>query len=116
MGHPVGERVGFSRSGPGNRQQRRKRTRSRCAVLDGAPLFRIETVEVGGCRRHGDDLPPRKKSDSAIPFVLTRTSALLARRQTLRNGSGHLTLTLRLEQIKNYSALETFDEGMSASV
>ena len=57
-----------------------------------------------------------KKSDSAIPFVLTRTSALLARRRTLRNMSGHLTLTYRLEQIKNYPAPKTFEEGMSASV
>jgi hypothetical protein len=49
----MSERVGFSGSRAGDHEQRRKRSRSRCTVLDGAPLFRIETVEVGGCRLHG---------------------------------------------------------------
>jgi len=47
-------------------------------MLDGAPLFRIEAVEVGGCRLHGVDGPCVKKSDSVIPLVVTTISAFLA--------------------------------------
>ena len=53
MGHPMGERVGLAGPGAGDHQQRRKWAGSRRAVLDGAPLFRIEAFEVGGCRWHG---------------------------------------------------------------
>ena len=57
-----------------------------------------------------------KKSDSVIPLVVTTTSAFFGAKSSLRNRCGRLTLTWRYEQIKNYSALKAFDEGMSASV
>ena len=63
MGDAMGQRVGLAGSGAGDHQQRRERARPRCAVLDGAPLFRIEAVEVGGCRLHGVDGPCVKKSE-----------------------------------------------------
>jgi hypothetical protein len=46
------QRVGLAGTGTGDYQQRRERARSRRAMLDGAPLFRIEAVEIGG-RWHG---------------------------------------------------------------
>ena len=85
-------------------------------MLDGAPLFRIETVEIGGCRLHGVDGPCVKKSDSVIPLVVTTTSAFFGVKASPRNRCGRLTLTRRYEQIKNNPVLKTFDEGMSASV
>jgi hypothetical protein len=48
-------------------------------VLDGAPLFRIETLEVGGCRQHRLRRPCVKKLDSLIPLVATTTSAFFGR-------------------------------------
>jgi hypothetical protein len=56
MRDAVGEGVGLAGSGAGDDQQRRTWTGPR-AMLDGAPLFRIETVEVGGCRGHEDRRP-----------------------------------------------------------
>ena len=57
MRDAMGEGVGLAGSGAGDDQQRRARTRSR-TMLDGAPLFRIEAVEVGGCRWHEDSRRP----------------------------------------------------------
>ena len=61
MGDPMRQRVGLAGSGAGDHQQGREGARSRCAMLDGAPLFRIEAVEIGGCRLHELDRPCVKK-------------------------------------------------------
>jgi hypothetical protein len=52
MGHPMRQRVGLAGSSTRDHQERRERARSRRAMLDGAPLFRIEAIEIGG-RWHG---------------------------------------------------------------
>ena len=52
MRHAMGKRIGLAGSCAGDHQQRRKRARARRAMLDGAPLFRIEAFEIGGCRWH----------------------------------------------------------------
>jgi hypothetical protein len=49
----MGQRVGLAGTRPGDHQQRGKWTLASNAVLDGAPLFRIETFKVRGCRWHG---------------------------------------------------------------
>ena len=53
MRDAMGERVGLAGSGAGDDQQRRNGPVARRAMLDGAPLFRIEAFEIGGCKRHG---------------------------------------------------------------
>jgi hypothetical protein len=57
MRDAMGEGVGLAGSRAGDDQQRRARTRSG-TMLDGTPLFRIEAVEVGGCRWHEDSRRP----------------------------------------------------------
>ena len=47
MGDAMRKRIGLARSGSGNYQQRRKWARSDRAMLDGAPLLRIEVFEIG---------------------------------------------------------------------
>jgi hypothetical protein len=47
MGNAMRKRIGLTRSGSSNYQQRRKWARSNCAMLDGAPLLRIEVFEIG---------------------------------------------------------------------
>jgi hypothetical protein len=64
MGDAVGEGVGLARSGAGDDQQRRARTGPR-AMLDGAPLLRIEAVEVGGCRWHENPVFLERKNQSS---------------------------------------------------
>src|SRR4051812_47537697 len=49
------QRVGLAGAGAGNHQQRR-RGRAADAMLDGAPLLRIEGVEIGR-RWHGESFP-----------------------------------------------------------
>jgi len=49
VGHPMGERVGLARPGAGDDQERTV-VRRADAVLDGAPLLRIELGEIGGHR------------------------------------------------------------------
>jgi hypothetical protein len=56
MGHAVRQRIGLAGPGAGDHQQRRERARSRRAMLDGAPLFRIEAFKMG-CRWHGMIVP-----------------------------------------------------------
>src|SRR5258707_11051896 len=53
MRHAMGERVCLAGSRASNNQQRRNCALSRCTVLHGPPLLRIEAVKVGGCRWHG---------------------------------------------------------------
>jgi len=43
---PMRQRVGLAGSGACDHEQRSKGAQARCAILDGLPLFRIETVEV----------------------------------------------------------------------
>jgi hypothetical protein len=57
-------------------------------MLDGAPLFRIEAVEVGGCRLHGRIVLRVKKSDSVIPLMVTTTSAFFGAKSSLWNRTG----------------------------
>ena len=57
VGDPMRQRVGLAGSRAGYHQQRRAGARSRGAVLDGAPLFWVEAVEIGGCRLHEFDRP-----------------------------------------------------------
>ena len=46
MGDAMGERVGLAGSGAGDHQQRRKRPLADRAMLDGAPLLRIEAFKI----------------------------------------------------------------------
>jgi hypothetical protein len=48
----MGERVCLAGSRASNNQQRRNCSISRCTMLDGPPLLRIEAFKVGSCRRH----------------------------------------------------------------
>jgi hypothetical protein len=48
--HAMSERVGFARTGPGDDQERPV-VRRTDAVLDGAPLLRVELGEISGHRR-----------------------------------------------------------------
>ena len=48
MRHAVRQRIGFAGPGAGDHEQRRRGTPSPAdPMLDGAPLFRIERVEIG---------------------------------------------------------------------
>ncbi len=71
MRHAVGERVGLARAGAGDDEQGRSRTRIALAdaMLDGAPLLRIELFEMGEGHR-------RSEADSR--FVHKRRGALSA--------------------------------------
>ena len=53
MGDAMGQRVGLAGTRAGDHQERCERPLARRAMLDGPPLFRIEAIEVGGCRWHG---------------------------------------------------------------
>jgi hypothetical protein len=57
MRHAMGQRVGLAGTRAGYHQKRRKRARSRRAMLDGPSLLRIEAVKVSGCRWHGMVVP-----------------------------------------------------------
>src|SRR5258708_2194787 len=60
MRHAMGERVGLAGSGTGNYQQRRTKAGRSRAMLDGAPLLRIEIFEIGGSQWHGTMIPEVK--------------------------------------------------------
>src|ERR1700756_2677263 len=91
----MGQRVGLAGSCAGDHRERPKGARSRCAMLDGATRFRIETVEVGGCRLHGVDGRCVKKLDSVIPLWLQRLPHFLAGGRNLSSGAEKY-----LEQLK----------------
>jgi hypothetical protein len=59
MGNAMGEGVGLSRAGAGNHQQGGcgNAVRGPDAMLDGAPLLRIEGIEIGGSRWHVESVP-----------------------------------------------------------
>src|SRR5947209_20580107 len=105
MRDAVGKGVGLAGSGAGDDQQRRGWTGHR-AMLDGAPLFRIKAVEVGGCRWHEDSRRPEKKSDSAIPAVRTTTSARAHRPSAPRNANRRVDSrrTIRTNQEQSISS------------
>ena len=64
MGDAMRQRVGLAGAGAGNHQQGRTGASFRRAVLDGAPLFGIETFEIGGCRWHGISVLGGQRSGS----------------------------------------------------
>src|ERR1700682_5966699 len=73
MGDAMGQCVGLAGSGAGDHQERRGWPLARRAMLDGAPLFRIKTFEIGGCRWHGL-IVLRWKPNSVIPDAPTMAS------------------------------------------
>ena len=75
MGDPMGEGVGLAGTGAGDHQQRGDRPLARRAMLDGAPLLRIEAFEIGGCRWHGMIVPGGGESHSVIPAPRTMIPA-----------------------------------------
>jgi hypothetical protein len=104
MRHTVGQRIGLALAGAGDDQQRTSVVG--VAMLDGAPLFRIELVEIGGS--HGESIPSERRG-SVIPVsfanasltlrdaglsVGRRTASLPSMRGMLRLGRGCRTKAL----------------------
>jgi hypothetical protein len=90
--YPMGQRIGLAGSGAGDDQQRPKGARPRCAMLDGAPLFWIETVGYAAAGCTGSSVLV-KKSNSVVPVAVTTASALFGAKSSLRNRIGTMTLT-----------------------
>src|SRR4051812_33653283 len=100
MRDAVGEGVGLAGSGSGNHQQRRRWTGPR-AMLDGAPLLRVEAVKVGGCRLQGVCRPWIK--NQGLRFSSSEQWIWLTVERRLWNANIMSILARQYEQIKNNS-------------
>ena len=88
MGDPMGERVGLARAGAGDDEERPVVGRGRAdAVLDGAPLLRIELGQVGGHRR-GESPAGRRRQRTTFPVLFATAAAFEPNRRLPRPTGG----------------------------